>query len=711
MKNFCFFVFFVFFVFILNAQEKDSIITLSETKISSYKIKNHFSGTTIELNNSIKIKNDLGEIIKNHPNVSCIRRGGTAIDPVFRGFRNNQLLIMLNEGIRIEGGCPNRMDPVTAHIDADEIESISFFQGTEMLDFGPAIGGVMIIKTFQPYAFDKWTVKTKIKSSFESNFNGLSNSVTVFGGNKSLFFSFSGGYKNYGDYKDGYNKEILSSFIKYYSNLKIGYKLAENQTIRLNYTNSQARDVKFPALPMDEKMDNTQIYNANYLLTSHNSDKLSISIYHAIVNHNMDNSFRPQFSEIVPPLTGLMQAYSDVVASTTGFSANYQFTFKTLNFQLNTDIDHVQKDGNRKRSMIMNMNGLTTTSSKYDNLWKNANIINTGLSLGIKKDMIKKDLFQNIALKIRYDYNVNYSSDTFSLHSASTTIFDNSKQSNGNLSFGLQYVIVKKEKSKFVFGISRLLRNANMNERYIKRMPVAFDNYDYIGNPFIKAEKNYQFDFNYLFTHIEKRKSIGFNIFISFVDDYIGSEILTPAIITPATQGVVGVKQFKNLDIAYFLGGEFVYNSLVLKHIDINLSAGYTTAYLKNAVKYIISNNQIVDKEIIKYDPLPEIPPFDAQLNLSYKYKNQKFIPSINFRYIANQMNISDANYEKTTPDWFIINFSLDYLINKYIKSSIGVKNITNLAYYEHLNRRIIGSTDKLNEPGRSFYINLLLSL
>ena len=45
------------------------------------------------------------------------------------------------------------------------------------------------------------------------------------------------------------------------------------------------------------------------------------------------------------------------------------------------------------------------------------------------------------------------------------------------------------------------------------------------------------------------------------------------------------------------------------------------------------------------------------------------------------------------------------------MKTSVGIKNIANTAYYEHLNRRIIGYEEKLYEPGRSFYINLLLSL
>jgi outer membrane receptor protein involved in Fe transport len=42
---------------------------------------------------------------------------------------------------------------------------------------------------------------------------------------------------------------------------------------------------------------------------------------------------------------------------------------------------------------------------------------------------------------------------------------------------------------------------------------------------------------------------------------------------------------------------------------------------------------------------------------------------------------------------------------------SAGVNNIFDVSYYEHLNRRIVGSTEKLYEPGRMLFVNLNLSI
>jgi len=40
-----------------------------------------------------------------------------------------------------------------------------------------------------------------------------------------------------------------------------------------------------------------------------------------------------------------------------------------------------------------------------------------------------------------------------------------------------------------------------------------------------------------------------------------------------------------------------------------------------------------------------------------------------------------------------------------------GVSNLFNTNYYEHLNRRIVGSLSPYLEPGRICYLNLIINL
>ena len=124
------------------------------------------------------------------------------------------------------------------------------------------------------------------------------------------------------------------------------------------------------------------------------------------------------------------------------------------------------------------------------------------------------------------------------------------------------------------------------------------------------------------------------------------------------------------------------------------------------------SNTNIVADKEIKNDPLSEIPPFEGNINLNYRFFKNRFNINGQIRIVASQKRVSEAMYEPQTDGFTIANLSLTYHHNKYISATAGVNNLFDEAYYEHLNRRIIGSkTARLYEPGRVFFINLVIDI
>jgi len=77
---------------------------------------------------------------------------------------------------------------------------------------------------------------------------------------------------------------------------------------------------------------------------------------------------------------------------------------------------------------------------------------------------------------------------------------------------------------------------------------------------------------------------------------------------------------------------------------------------------------------------------------------------------VAAQNKVSEAYYEPSSPGFTTLDFILTYEYNAHLKVYAGVTNIFNTTYYEHLNRRIIGSNALLYEPGRMFYMNLIFN-
>ena len=82
----------------------------------------------------------------------------------------------------------------------------------------------------------------------------------------------------------------------------------------------------------------------------------------------------------------------------------------------------------------------------------------------------------------------------------------------------------------------------------------------------------------------------------------------------------------------------------------------------------------------------------------------------MNVRYSAAQNRVSKAMQELTTPAFTLLDMSVSYRYNANFRIVGGVNNALNRAYYEHLNRRVLGTDSRIYEPGRVFFTNLIFN-
>jgi iron complex outermembrane receptor protein len=277
---------------------------------------------------------------------------------------------------------------------------------------------------------------------------------------------------------------------------------------------------------------------------------------------------------------------------------------------------------------------------------------------------------------------------------------------NFSLSAGFSYKFNKQFSVDFALG--RGVRSPDMTERFIILLPVGYDNYDYLGNPQLKPENNQQADLTLNFDD-DKFGRISLNGFFSWITDYITGIKVPPSEVMPQTKDVLGVKKFENIDNAWLYGFEFTWFSPAKKPFGGSLIAAYTAGINPKAVNYIVENGQVVGSETVINDPLPEIPPFETNIRFHYNLFDNKLKPEIHLRFVAPQNRISKAYDEQTTPGFFTAGINANYTVSKYLSFTGGISNIFDNAYYEHLNRRIIGSKAPLYEPGRIFYLNVIV--
>jgi iron complex outermembrane recepter protein len=122
---------------------------------------------------------------------------------------------------------------------------------------------------------------------------------------------------------------------------------------------------------------------------------------------------------------------------------------------------------------------------------------------------------------------------------------------------------------------------------------------------------------------------------------------------------------------------------------------------LKNsAIRNLFENNAVIDQETITNDAVQEIPPIDVRLTANYHFHNEKMHFTPESQFVGSQNHVSLAYYKKTTPGFVLLSSTFSYQVNETFDALAGLQKIFDKAYYEHLNRHIVGSTDPLYESG-----------
>jgi len=640
----------------------------------------------------------IGNFLRNEPNVGGVRKGALGIDPVVRGFKYSQLNVQLNGGTKIEGGCPNRMDPATAHVDLSDLKSITILKGPYALKYGPNFGGVIDMTTHSTKFYRKYESHVDLLIGGQSNHTGFKSGLAVHGGNNVIAYYFKGNYKQYGDYEAGNELVIPSSLEQYNMAGSIGIKPAEGHVLEIGFDRSWGRNVDFPALPMDERNDDTRLFNMDYLGTEFGNtvNFIRFKVYKSHVEHEMDNKNRP-FSDTVV-------AISNIKAINTGGKFGVNLNLLKGRLESGVDYEHISKDGIRNKNLIMQPN----LPHFNEDLWNNALIKNLGIFAEWQRTIKSIDFIA----AMRYDYNTATSDTLLRNKPNGDAVYENAQTSStyNNMSFSAGITWHINSSNSLLFSLGRGSRSPDMTERFIILLPISYDPYDYLGNPQLKPEVNNELDLGYRFNE-NKIGSIEASIFYSYVTNYITGELVPPSEMKPQTKGVLGVKKFINIDKAYLAGFEFSYATTTQFRWFANLNAAYTMGINPNAVRYVFEGGEVIDEQVVENDPLPEIPPFEANISAGYKLLNQKLVPEFNIRLVAAQKKVSKAFNETTSPSFTTLNFVLTYHYNTNLKIFAGVNNIFNTTYYEHLNRRIIGSSTPLYEPGRLFYLNLIFNL
>ncbi len=615
---------------------------------------------------------DLGEFVKQFSNALAIKKGGYALDPVVRGLKFDQLNVQIDNGVKIEPACPNRMDPPTSHVQAEDLEKIEILKGPYALRYGPNLGGVLNFVLAKPRRFDKFSIAGRFETGYESNWDGKVGQVVLSGGQRLFDFILSGGVKDYKNYKDGSGAEVKAGFkVRNWSG-KVGFNPGDNHRLQFSVRQVYARDVLFPALPMDERKDDSKVISVDYGSKNLSDliNSINLKAYYSKVHHIMDNEFKPTRM--------MVEAVTDVNTLTRGARAEVGLIMGKSVIYFGFDYSRVEKDGFRTRKMLT---GAMAGKTFIDTVWQNSYVSNLGAFSELRTGIYDF----NLIFSARYD--VNYSNARTPAPSFARMFSAiSSKHHNLSVSAGIDKTLGSNVRLSVLLGSSK--RSPNISERYINFLPIGLDNYDYIGNPSIKPETNNSLDL------ILNSKMLGGVIkgdfFYYYVKNFISAKVRPD--LSPKNMGVIGVKQFTNIESARFWGFELSYASTFSGDFGFRFDVFRTKAW--NA---------------LTGEPLPEIPPLEAKTSFRYSLFGGNMIPELTVRAVARKSDVSTSYGETQTPGFVLVNFAMSINYFRFADISLGVNNLLNKTYYEHLTRKIRATGAPIYEPGRSFFVNIAI--
>lgn len=619
---------------------------------------------------------DIGDLLKDQSGFGMIKKGGYALDPVFRSFKYEQLNFIYDGGLQAVHACPARMDPISTHVNPSEIEKLELIRGPFSVRFGPTMGGVINVVTKPIDGQKGWS--GQLETGFETNGNNKVAQLGLqYGGNK-FHYALSGGLKDYGSYSNGDGQSIPTAFKSYDYSFKAGLHTKKNEQLQLSWRQSFGRDILHPGLMMDSDEDNSSILSFDYSVKNLGSSLFGITFkaYGSQVDHIMSNRLRPNFM--------MMEALADVASTTLGGKLEASW-LPSKNSTLYTGLDarYIAREGKRVRTIKRNMmtgEPLPMPMVMTDNIWQDASIQQYGVFAEYRSF-----LNDNWALNMgtRLDWIRSQADDPAQDFSLLYNDLDATNEINFSANASLTFSPA--ETWDLQLSLGRGVRTANMIERYINHFNVGIDAFEYVGNPYLKPEANHQVELAFN-TRSKEAFQWSVNIFYSYFTNYITAEVdeNLPRKFMPNAQPPFA-RRFVNIDAAQQLGGEMQLSYQWLPQFRTFGSIAYTKA-------------QNLDWE----EPLAEIPPLEAQLGA--RYESELIWSELRCRMVAEQNRVSIQFGENATPGFTTVDLRAGMQPFNGLSIGVGVLNIFDVTYFEHLNRtfRNMPQQSVIFEPGRN---------
>ena len=645
---------------VLQAQTTE-IDTLPSVKLEEVVV---MSKALVNYTKQTKPLSSLDEYLEKSSKVSMVKRGNYAWEPMINNMSSERLSVTI-DGMHIFGACTDKMDPITSYVDVSNLSEVNIYSGQEGSAYGPTIGGgIDLVRTKHDFCYPGWS--GSIDLGYESNGNLFTTGANIKYVHPRFFADVDFMYRDAGNYTAGKRTVVpFSQFTKYNTSVTLGAKLHAKHSLIGSFIFDNAKDVGYPALPMDVSLARAYITTLEHTAENVNSfmEEWNTKIYFNTISHKMDDTKRP-----VVPIHMDMPGWS----TTYGFYTRLKASKKKHEFGMTLNAYYNQS----KAKMTMYPED-STENVMFMYTWPDVRTIYAGVSFNDRINWKQRHLLQYSAA---LGFHRNNIASNFGLNSL--RIFYPGMNAGKNrciLSVQAGYIF-QKNGIELSAGIGYGERSPSVSEGYGFYLFNSFDRYDYIGNPYLKNEKSIEVNSGVAYKTTKFKVNVSASWFHIF--DYIIG--IPNKDFIPMTIGASGVREYKALKAVNIFNAEL--------GLDYRPHPSWRT---KAAFTYSLGRD-------FNRQNLPLIRPFSFRVSLAYKIKSLDL--ELGVEGASQQYAFSKAYGEDKTPAYAVVNFSAGYMVliqqhRLYLK--IGVENIGDTHYSTY------SDWNNIPRKGRNFFVNL----
>ncbi|KVM54009.1 TonB-dependent receptor [Burkholderia ubonensis] len=615
---------------------------------------------------------DGADYLKTIPGFASIRSGGTNGDAVLRGMFGSRLNILAN-GMPTLGACPGRMDAPTSYIAPESYDKLTVVKGPQTVLYGPGASAGTVLFERTTRRFDKPGMRfdgSLVGGSFGRN----DQNIDVTAGTPDVYGRVTANHAHSDDYKDGNGRTVPSQWDKWNADAALGWTPDDHTRVELTAGGGDGY-ARYAGRGMDGAHFRRETFGLSFDKQHIGDvlDRVEARVYYNEADHVMDNYTlrQPDPTSSMP-----MRMASEVRRRTLGARAAATFRFGD-DFKLVAGVD-AQSNRLDSRSAMGRQNYADKPWNAQTTMW------NAGA-------------FGELTW---------YASDASRVIGGARVDYASARDKRPTMGG-----MMGKPNPTFDDDRSRVLPSGFIRyERDLAALPVTW--YAGIGhaerfpdywelfsatrgpagavNAFsaVKPEKTTQLDIGAQYR--SERLDAWVSAYAGYVQDFI---------LFNYAAGMMGsTTQATNVN-AQIMGGEAGVAWRPVAPLRVETSLAYAWG-----------------RNVATGDPLPQMPPLEARFGVEYTRGAWSAgglwrVVASQHRYALNEGNVVGKDFGPSA-GFGVLSLHAQYNVSKTVQVSVGVDNVLNKAYTEHLN--LAGNAGfgyaantPVTEPGRTAWVRV----